>query len=98
MDQFKLVPQYFMEQFTCIVRQPLESFKAFVSRLTLLLDNNNVSIRDVIDLSTYCELLIADHVKSALSENSLSHVLRVETTRVNTWAKSDKLAETLDAY
>jgi len=34
MDQFKLLPQYFMEQFNSIARQPLESFKAFVSRLT----------------------------------------------------------------
>jgi len=53
MDQFKLVPQFFMEQFTFIVRQPLESFKAFVFRLTLLLDYY-MSSRYVKDLNMLC--------------------------------------------
>ena len=52
-----------------------------------------MSSRDVTDLNALCKLLISDRVKSAQTENSLSHVLRVETTRGNTWAKPDELAE-----
>jgi len=62
-----------MEQFNSIVRQHFELFKAFVSRLTLLLDYY-VSSRYVKDLNTLCSLLISDHVKTTLSESSLSHV------------------------
>jgi len=45
-----------------------------------------------------CSLLNSDRVKTTLSESSMSHVLRVETTRENTWAKPDDLAEILDIY
>jgi len=57
-----------------------------------------VSSRYVKDLNTLCSLLISDRVKTTLSESSLSHVLRVETTWENTWAKPDDLAEILDVY
>ena len=37
LQQFKLVPQYFLESFNSLYRQPHETYRAFISRLTMLL-------------------------------------------------------------
>jgi len=38
LQQFKLVPQYFLESFNSLYRQSHETYRAFISRLTMLLD------------------------------------------------------------
>ena len=79
LEQFRLVPQYFLEQFNSVVRQSQKTYRSFVSRLTLLIDYY-LSSRKITKFDELRDLLICDRVKSVLSEGSLSHVLRVETT------------------
>ena len=76
LDQFRLVPQFFLEQFNTVVRRPQETFKAYVSRLTLLL-NYYLNSRNVTSFALLRDLLVSDRVKSVLHENSLSHILRI---------------------
>jgi len=80
LEQFRLVPQYFLEQFNSVVHQSQETHRSFVSRLSLLI-NYYLSSRKVIKLNELRDLLICDRVTCGLSEgSSLSHVLRVEIT------------------
>jgi len=97
LEQFRCVPQFFLEQFNSIVRQSQETLKSFNSRLSLLLDSY-LSSRQVIDFATLRNLLICDRVKSVLSEGSLGHLLRVEATLPKSWALPDQLADILDVY
>ena len=68
-----------------------------MSRLTLLIDYY-LSSRKSTKLDELRDLLICDRVKSVLSEDSLKHVLRVETTLPKAWAPPNDLAEMLDVY
>jgi hypothetical protein len=97
LDQFRLVPQYFLEQFNSIVCQPQETYRSFVSRLTLMIDYYLFS-RKVTKFEELRDLLIFDRVKSVLSEGSLSHVLRAENTFSKAWAPPNDLAQMLDVY
>jgi len=65
-----------------------------VSHLSLLIESS----RKVTNLNELRDLLICDCVKCGLSEGSLSHVLRVETTFPKAWALRSDLAEMLDVY
>jgi len=68
-----------------------------VSRLSLLIDYY-LSSRKVTNLNEIRDLLICHRVKCGLSEASLSHVLKVETTFPKAWAPPNDLAEMSDVY
>ena len=94
-EQFRLVPQYFLDTFNGAVRQSSETARAFVSRMSLLLDHYLRS-RGVTNFEGLKRLLISDRIKASLPEWQLGHVLRVETTLAKKYAEPDELAETLD--
>jgi len=61
LEQFQLVPQYFLEQFNSVVRQSQETYRSFVSRLSLLIDYY-LSSRKVTNLNELCDLHISCEV------------------------------------
>ena len=70
MDQFRLCPQFFLESFNRIQRFGNETYKAFVARLSRLLQYYTRS-REAGDFETLCQLLMADRVETSLTENAL---------------------------
>src|SRR5664279_88980 len=97
LEQFRLCPQYFLETFNRVQRAPNETYRAFVSRLSRLLQYYLRS-RCVEDFDTVCQLLIADRVKTSLNENVLKHVLNAESTGDSKWLRPDALSDVLDTY
>jgi hypothetical protein len=97
LEQLRLVPSYFIEEFNRINRQGNETYKSFIARLTMLL-TYYIESRKVHSVEQLTELIIADRVKAVLSEGSLSHVLRCETTLESQWANCTQLADILDTY
>jgi hypothetical protein len=77
LDQFRLVPQYFLEMFNSVCRQSNDTYKSFISRLSLLLDYY-LSSRKVKTFDELKQLLISDRVKATLPEGPLNHLLKVE--------------------
>jgi len=67
LEQFQLVPQYFLEQLDSVVRQSQETYKSFASRLSLLIDYY-LSSRKGTKLDELRDSLICDHMKSGVSE------------------------------
>src|SRR5664279_3480788 len=97
LEQFRLCPQYFLETFNRVQRAPNETYRAFVSRLSRLLQHYLRS-RCVQDFDTVCQLLIADRVKTSLNETVLKHVLNAESTGDSKWLRPDALSDVLDTY
>ena len=97
LQQFKLVPQYFLESFNSLHRQSQETYRAFISRLSMLLDYY-LSSRKITTLDELKQLLVSDRVKVSLTEGPLSHLLRVEATLAKKYATPDEAAEILDTY
>jgi hypothetical protein len=97
LDQYRLVSQYFLEQFNRAQKQPSETYRAFMSRLALLLQYY-MEARRVNDFNSVCDLLIADKVKSTLSESALRHILIAEGTEAKNWLRPDKLSDSLDVF
>jgi hypothetical protein len=97
MNQLRLVPSYFVDEFNCITRNVGETFKTYMSRLSTLL-RYYLQSRKVDDFDSLFQLLICNKVKTSLSENVLSHVLRSEVTLDTQWADVNKLADILDTY
>lgn len=97
MQQLRLVPSYFVDEFNRIVRQPSETFKSYINRLSALLLYYTES-RDVKDFESLFQLLLCDRVKASLHEGALGHLLRYESTLSNKWANVDQLSDVLDTY
>src|SRR5664279_5227255 len=97
LEQFRLCPQYFLETFNRVQRAPNETYRAFVSRLSRLLQYYMRS-RGVIDFETVCQLLVADRIKTSLNESVLKHVLSTESTDDSKWLRPDALSDVLDTY
>jgi hypothetical protein len=97
LDQFRLVPQYFLEMFNLVCRQPRDTYKAFIARLSLLLDYYLAS-RDVKTLDELKLLLVSDRIKATLHEGSLNHLLKVEASLPRIYASPDGAADILDTY
>jgi hypothetical protein len=97
MNQLRLVPSYFVDQFNRIVRGVNETYKGYMSRLAMLL-RYYLKSRNVTDFETLFQLLVCDKVKASLSENVLSHVLRNEVILPDQWADVNELADILDTY
>ena len=97
MEQLRLVPSYFIDEFNRLVRPQSETYKSYMSRLYSLL-SHYLDSRQVNDFEGLLQLLVCDRVKSVLSENLLSHVLRCEATVKNQWADCNMLADILDTY
>jgi hypothetical protein len=97
LDQFRLVPQYFLEMFNSVCRQSNDTYKSFISRLSLLLDYY-LSSRKVKTFDELKQLLISDRVKATLPEGPLNHLLKVEASLPRKYALPDEAAEALDTY
>jgi len=97
MSQLRLVPSYFVDEFNHITRNVGETFKSYMSRLSMLLRYYLNSCK-ANDRDSLFQLLICDKVKASLSENVLSHVLRTEVSLDNQWAGVNKLADILDTH
>ena len=96
-DQFRLVPQYFLETFNSVRRDSRDTYKAFIAKLTMLLDYYLAS-RKVTNLNEFKELVVSDRVKSALPEGPLNHLLKVEASLTRKYATPDEMADILDTY
>jgi len=96
LQQLRLVPQAMLDMFNTITRHENETYKAFVSRLVILLDQYLIS-RKVKDLQDIKDLLISDRIKCSLSEQPLSHLLRAESTKED-FARPDFICDLLDNY
>ena len=77
-EQFRLCPQYFIENFNRLQRPASESYKSFSARLTRL-HQYYIKSRKVEDLEGLSDLLIADRIKISLTESALKHVLTIES-------------------
>jgi len=97
MDQLRLVPSYFVDQFNHVVKYQTETYKSFASRLTTLL-KYYVESRHVDDFDSLLQLLICDRIKSTLPEGALNHVVRTEANLPEQWCRKDSLCDTLDTY
>jgi hypothetical protein len=98
LEQFRLCPQYFLENFNRIQRANNETYRAFVSRLSRLLQYYLRS-REVTDFENICQLLISDRVKTSLNESALKHVLHAESARADIkWLRPEALSDVLDTY
>jgi len=97
MDQLRLVPSYFVDQFNHITKYQSETYKSFASRLTTLL-KYYIDSRKVTDIDSLLQLLVCDRIKSVLPEGALSHLLRTEVNLEHQWARRDNLCDVLDTY
>ena len=97
MDQLRLVPSYFVDQFNHVVKYQTETYKSFASRLTTLL-KYYVESRHVDDFDSLLQLLICDRIKFTLPEGALNHVVRTEANLPEQWCRKDSLCDTLDTY
>ena len=68
MNQLRLVPSYFVDEFNRVTRNVGETFKSYMSRLSMLLRYYSQS-RKVDDFDSLFQLLICNKVKASLSEN-----------------------------
>ena len=92
----RLVPQAMLDMFNTITRHENETYKAFVARLVILLDQYLLS-RKVKDLKDVKDLLISDRIKCSLSEQPLSHLLRAESMK-DEFARPEFICDLLDNY
>ena len=97
MEQLRLVPSYFCDEFNKMTRKYNETFKSYIYRLSTMLDYY-LSSRKVKSFDDLCNLLVCDRIKSVLSDGALGHVLRFESNLDGKWASKDQLADTLDVY
>src|SRR5208282_4067661 len=97
LEQFRLCPQYFIENFNRLQRPASESYKSFCSRLTGLLQYY-IKSRKVEDLEGVTNLLIADRIKTSLSESAVKHVLTIESASYEDWLNPNDLCNVLDIY
>jgi hypothetical protein len=97
LNEFRLVPQQLLELFNTSVRQSQETFKAHITRLSMLLDYY-LNSRKVTTIEELKQLLVTDRVKNVLSECMVNHVLRTEATLQRTYATPDELSDILDKY
>jgi hypothetical protein len=78
-------------------RQSNDTYKSFISRLSLLLDYY-LSSRKVKTFGELKQLLICDRLKATLPEEPLNHLLKVEVSLPHKYALPDEAAEALDTY
>ena len=97
LEQLRLVPSYFIDEFNKISKHGSETYKSFVSRLSTLLAYY-LDSRKVDTFEGLCELIVVDRVKTTLSEGALGHLLRFEATLETQWADGTQLADVLDTY
>jgi hypothetical protein len=97
LKEFRLVPQQLLEAFNTSTRQSHETFKTYITRLSMLLDYylNSRNVTSIVELK---ELLVCDRVKTVLSECMVNHVLRSEVSLPRTYASPNELADILDKY
>jgi len=87
----------YLDRFNTYRKVDSESYVAFASRLTGLL-NYYLESRHVDDFDGLFELLICDRIKSSLSEACLRHVLSVENATERGWLDIDALSDAVDKY
>jgi len=97
LDQFELSPRVYLEHFNTMTCQPGETATLFTNRLLSCLQRYTVS-RQVKDFDSLISLLIADRVKSSLSEPCLRYILSIEATTDKGWLDHSKLAKSIDTY
>jgi hypothetical protein len=97
LKEFRLVPQQLLEAFNTSTHQSHETFKAYITRLGMLLDYylNSRNVTSIVELK---ELLVCDRVKTVLSESMVNRVLRSEISLPRTYASPNELADILDKY
>jgi hypothetical protein len=98
LHQFRLLPRTFLDRFNSVVRQADETMTLFATRLRNLLEYYLESRHVDRDYDRFVSLIVADHLKSTLSEQCLHFVLSVEQKYDRGWLEEDKLATTVDDY
>jgi hypothetical protein len=97
LKEFRLVPQQLLEAFNTSAHQSHETFRAYITRLSMLLDYY-LSSRNITSVVELKQLLISDRVKTVLPDCMVNHVLRNELSLPRTYATPDELADMLDKY
>jgi len=82
LNEFKLVPSQLLNDYNRLVKQPQQTFKAYMARLRLLL-TYFLSGRKVKSLDDMMNLFLCDRLKANIPESMLTHVLRVESALEN---------------
>ena len=95
LNELKLTPVQFKERFDRAVRNRDETCTMFCSRLKNLLTYYCNSRKVEENFKSLFSLLVADKIKSTLTESCLDHVLTAEG---NSWLNCDDLANIVDVY
>jgi hypothetical protein len=95
LNELKLTPVQFKERFDRAMRNRDETCTMFCSRLKNLLTYYCNSRKVAEDFKKLFSLLVADKIKSTLTESCLDHVL---TTEGDSWLNCDDLANVVDIY
>ena len=94
---FKLSPNVYLERFNKCVKTSDDTYIAFASKLTSLLDYYLKS-RKVTIFHVMCELLVCDRIKSTLSDDCLKYVLSVESATEVGWLGKTQVTDAIDRY
>ena len=98
LNEFKLVPCQLLNDYNHLVKQPQQTFKAYMARLRLLL-TYYLNGRKVNSLADMVNLFLCDRLKANLPESMLTHVLRVESALENgAYLAPDDLVTLLDNF
>jgi len=95
--EFKLSANVYLECFNTCSKSSDETYLAFASKLTGLLDYYLES-RKVNTFDQLCELLVCDRIKSVLSEPCLRYVLGIESSRESGYLSKRDLTEAVDRF
>lgn len=79
LKEHKLSPRTYLEFFNSLSRGPDETYVMYSARLRSFM-SMYVASRKVDSFDSLMSLLVADRIKSTLSESCLRHVLSVEAT------------------
>jgi hypothetical protein len=98
LNEFKLVPCQLLDDYNHLVKQPQQTFKAYMTRLRLLL-TYYLSGRKVDSFDDMVNLFLCDRLKATLPEAMLTHVLRAESALDNgCYLAPDDLVTLLDSF
>ncbi len=95
--ELRLTSSYFIDEFNKASRYANETYKAYTTRLAMLLRYFTES-KEVHNYDALLQLIVCDRVKATLSSTALAHVLRFEALLSHKWAKVDELSNPLDEY
>jgi hypothetical protein len=97
LHELRLSPEFYSHLFNSSNKRGNETYRAYMSRLTTLLEYYLQS-KKVTTFEDLCQLLVCDRVKAQLAEHVLNHVIRSELAAPNSWLNVAALSDVLDAF